>query len=429
MLMGASHILKLSYMLTEALFVGIIIVTLFSMRHKFGIALLYITLGTFQYLQAVLASFLYFEIFPGLFVSPGSAVLFNASLFAVLLIYIREDVAEARKLIYGLVFANITLTIFLLIIGSHIQGLPSEQVSHIPLQVFNFTPRILIAGTLTLTADVLLIIIIYELFSRHISNLFLRIYSAMAVVLIFDTLVFTTGSGIISQQDQYLTFLISAMIGKLLFGLFYSIMLIFYLKYFGKREYVSHGKDSEIKDIFTFLTYRQKYELLCKEIHKDHLTGLYNRGFLNESLPRELDKAKANGDKTALLMIDVDNFKSINDVFGHQEGDRILVFLATVITQSIREMDLACRYGGEEFSLILPRTHINSAVQLAERIRDKLALLSDSHKPALARKITLTIGVAVAPEQADNAEDLVCIADKRLYIGKKRGRNCIVSTG
>ena len=125
----------------------------------------------------------------------------------------------------------------------------------------------------------------------------------------------------------------------------------------------------------------------------------------------------------------VDNFKSINDVFGHQEGDRILVFLATVITQSIREMDLACRYGGEEFSLILPRTHINSAVQLAERIRDKLALLSDSHKPALARKITLTIGVAVAPEQADNAEDLVCIADKRLYIGKKRGRNCIVSTG
>ena len=251
----------------------------------------------------------------------------------------------------------------------------------------------------------------------------------MAVVLIFDTLVFTTGSGIISQQDQYLTFLISAMIGKLLFGLFYSIMLIFYLKYFGKREYVSHGKDSEIKDIFTFLTYRQKYELLCKEIHKDHLTGLYNRGFLNESLPRELDKAKANGDKTALLMIDVDNFKSINDVFGHQEGDRILVFLATVITQSIREMDLACRYGGEEFSLILPRTHINSAVQLAERIRDKLALLSDSHKPALARKITLTIGVAVAPEQADNAEDLVFIADKRLYIGKKRGRNCIVSTG
>ena len=84
--MGASHILQLSYMLTEALFVGIIIVTLFSMRHKFGIALLYITLGTFQYLQAVLASFLYFEIFPGLFVSPGSAVLFNASLFAVLLI-------------------------------------------------------------------------------------------------------------------------------------------------------------------------------------------------------------------------------------------------------------------------------------------------------------------------------------------------------
>lgn len=427
--MGYSHLLQLLYMLTEALFVGMVIVALFSMRHKFGIALLYITLGTFQYLQTVLASFLYFEIFPGIFVSPGSAVLFNASLFAVLLIYIREDVAEARKLIYGLVFANLTLTIFLLMVGLHLQAIPSDQISHIPLQVFNFTPRVLIAGTLTLTADVLLIVIIYEFLSRHISGLFLRIYCAMALVLIFDTLVFTTSSGIIAQQAQYLAFLTSALFGKLFLGLVFSLILTIYLMYFGNKEYTSHGKDTEIKGIFTFLTYRQKYEILSKEIHKDPLTGLYNRGFLNESLPRELDNANIKGDPTALLMIDVDNFKSINDVFGHQEGDRVLVFLAEVIAKSVREMDLACRYGGEEFALILPRTDIDAAVQLAQRLKDKLALMSDSHQPALARKITLTIGVAVAPEQAETAEGLVSIADKRLYIGKANGRNCIVSEG
>lgn len=427
--MGISHVLQLSYMLTEALFVGIVIVTLFSMRHKFGMALLYITLGTFQYLQTVLASFLYFEIFPGIFVSPGSAVLFNASLFAVLLLYIREDVAEARKLIYGLVFANLTLTIFLLMVGLHLQGIPGEQISHIPLQVFNFTPRVLIAGTLTLTVDVLLIVIVYEFISRYISGLFLRIYCAMAVVLIFDTLVFTTSSGIISQQAQYFEFLSSAMFGKLFLGLVFSFILTVYLKYFGNKEYTSHSADAEIKGIFTFLTYRQKYEILCKEVHKDPLTGLYNRGFLNESLPRELDIANIKGEPTALLMIDVDNFKPINDVFGHQEGDRILIFLAKVIAKSLREMDLACRYGGEEFALILPRTDINAAVQLAQRLKDKLALMSDSHQPALARKITLTIGVAVAPEQARTAEGLVLIADKRLYIGKAKGRNCIVSEG
>jgi diguanylate cyclase (GGDEF)-like protein len=399
------------------------------MRHKFGIALLYITLGTFQYLQTVLASFLYFEIFPGIFVSPGSAVLFNASLFAVLLIYIKEDVGEARKLIYGLVFANVTLTVFLLMVGLHLEGLPAEQISNIPLQVFNFTPRVLIVGTLTLTADVLLIIILYEFFSKHISGLFLRIYFAMAVVLIFDTLVFTTGSGIISEQTDYMKFFASAMIGKLFLAILYSLMLTLYLKFYGHKEHLSHSKDTEIKDIFTYLTYRQKYEILREEVFRDSLTGLYNRGFLNENLPRELDRAKRGGDSTAFLMIDIDNFKAINDDFGHQEGDKILVFLAMIITKSIRNMDLACRYGGEEFSLILPKTNVNAAVLLAERIRENLVVLSASHQPPLVREITLTIGISMAPEEANTPETLVSIADKRLYIGKKSGRNCIVFEG
>lgn len=416
-------------MLTEALFVGMVIVYLFSIRHKFGIALLYITLGTFQYLQTVLATFLYFEIFPDVFVSPGSAVLFNASLFAVLLIYIKEDAGEARKLIYGLVVANVTLTIFLFMVGLHLEGIPASQLSYIPEQVLSFTPRVLIMGTLTLAADVLLIIIIYEFFSKYITSVFFKIYSAMAVVLIFDTFFFTVGSGIISEQSDYVRLLISSVIGKLLLAFVYSLILTLYIKYHEDKGLIVENEGTDIKDIFTFLTYRQKYEILRRESYRDPLTGLYTRGFLNANLSRELDIAKRSNDKTAFLMIDIDNFKLINDSFGHQEGDRILVFLAMVIETSIRKMDLACRYGGEEFSLILPKTNLNLAVQLAERIRDKLAVLSDSHKPALARKITLTIGIAVASDEAVTAEELIFIADKRLYIGKENGRNCIVSKG
>ncbi len=427
--MAISHILQLALMLSEALFVGLVIVVLFRMRHKFGIAILYITLGTFQYLQAALASFLYFEIFPGIFVSPGSAVLFNASLFAVLLIYIREDAAEARKLIYGLVFANITLTVFLVMFGFHLEGLPAEQISNIAIQAFHFTPRVLIVGTLTLAVDVLLIIILYEFFSKYIKIVFLRIYCAMAVVLIIDTLVFTIFSGIISEQTQYMKLLTSAILGKLLFAFIYSLILTFYLKLYANKEYTSVHKDAEIKDIFTFLTYRQKYEILRKEIYRDPLTGLYNRGFLNENLPRELDRAKRSDDSTAFLMMDIDNFKEINDDFGHQEGDKILIFLAMVIDKSIRKMDLACRFGGEEFSLILPKTNVNAAIQLAERIRENLVVLSAAHKPPLVRKITLTIGIAMSPGEASSSEELVFIADKRLYIGKASGRNCIVFKG
>lgn len=416
-------------MLTEALFVGIVIVFLFGMRQKFGIALLYITLGTFQYLQTVLATFLYFEIFPGVFVSPGSAVLFNASLFAVLLIYIKEDAAEARKLIYGLFFANLTLTIFLLMVGLHLKGIPAEQLSFVPEQVLSFTPRALIVGTLTLAIDVVLIIILYEFFSKYINKVFLKIYSAMAVVLIIDTLIFTVGSGIISAQSDYIGLLVSSVVGKLLLAVVYSSILALYIKFHQDKELISTNESTDIKDIFTFLTYRQKYEKLRKEIYRDSLTGLYNRGFLNENLPRELDRAVRNDDSIAFLMIDIDNFKHINDTFGHQEGDRILAFLAMVIHKSIRKMDLACRYGGEEFSLILPKTDKISAIQLAERLRGNLAILSTSHKPAIMREITLTIGIAMAPNEATTADELVAIADKRLYLGKESGRNCIVSNG
>ncbi|WP_155866773.1 diguanylate cyclase [Colwellia sp. PAMC 21821] len=416
-------------MLTEALFVGMVIVFLFGMRQKFGIALLYITLGTFQYLQTVLATFLYFEIFPGVFVSPGSAVLFNASLFAVLLIYIKEDAAEARKLIYGLVFANLTLTIFLLMVGLHLEGIPAEQLSFVPEQVLSFTPRVLIVGTLTLAIDVLLIIILYEFFAKYFNKVFLKIYSAMAVVLIIDTLVFTVGSGIISAQSDYIGLLLSSVVGKLLLAVVYSSILALYIKHHQDIESNNTNESTDIKDIFTFLTYRQKYEKLRKEIYRDSLTGLYNRGFLNENLPRELDRAVRNDDSIAFLMIDIDNFKHINDTFGHQEGDRILAFLAMVIHKSIRKMDLACRYGGEEFSLILPKTDKISAIQLAERLRDNLTILSASHKPAIAREITLTIGIAMAPKEAITPNELVSIADKRLYLGKASGRNCIVSNG
>lgn len=427
--MGMSHIMQLMYMLTEALFVGMVIVMMFSMRHKFGIAILYITLGTFQYLQTVLAAFLYFEIFPGVFVSPGSAVLFNASLFAVLLIYIKEDATEARKLIYGLMFANVSLTILLLMLALHFEGVPIEQLTNLPSQVVSFTPRVLVVGTLTLAADVLLIILTFEFIAKYIRSLFFRIYCAMAVVLLFDTLMFTIGSGILADQIDADILLVSSIIGKLLLAVVFSVILTIYIKHFEGNKHNDLIQASEIKDIFSFLTYRQKYEVLRREIFRDSLTGLYNRGFLNENLPRELERAKRNGASIAFLMLDIDNFKPINDIFGHQEGDRILSFLAMVIAKTIRDMDLACRYGGEEFSIILPQSSLQDAVGLAKRIQTNLIDLSVEHKPALVRDITLTIGIAIAPTEASTAEQLIALADKRLYLGKKSGKNSVVFNG
>lgn len=414
-------------MFAEAVMAGLLVVVLFSLRHKFGLALLYIHIGTFQYLQTAIASFLYFEIYPGFSVSPGSAILFNASLFAILLIYIKEDAVEARKLIYGIVFANITLVLFFTLIGLHVAGQFDDQLTSVSLQYLNVSTRVLLTGTIALAVDVLMLIIVYEFFSKYFKSNFLKIYFTMAVILTVDSVIFIGGS--FAGQEQFWTLLTSSITGKLIFALVFSFMLMVYLMYCGTLEHSQVKNGAEIRDIFSFLTYRQKFEILQKEFVRDPLTKLYNRGFLNENLPSELERAKLKGDTTALLMIDIDNFKAINDLFGHAEGDKVLIILAQVIDRTVRDSDFSCRYGGEEFSVILPSTNKDNAIELANRIRENLSSTFGSQKNISYQKVSITIGIAAFPEEAQNAEDLMALADKRLYIGKESGRDCVVSQG
>jgi diguanylate cyclase (GGDEF)-like protein len=422
--MTSTHYLHIGLLISQGMFIGFILLFLFGLRHKIGIAVVYITIGVFQHMQTALASFVYFEIAPGIQVSPGSAVLFTASLFVILLVYIREDVLEARKLIYGIILANVVLSIFTFLLGFQLEWLNAHGVVTANLSYFTVHSRILLSGTATLIIDVLLIILVYEYVAKYIQSLFGRIYSAMAVVLVVDTFFFVSGS-FLGQAD--LTYLIlSGIIGKLIMALVYSLLLSWYLIFYQRKEYTLSSNRAEIRDIFTFLTYRQKYEILKEEVYHDPLTGLFNRGFLDECLPREIETAKRCNNPMAFLMIDIDHFKHVNDEFGHQEGDRVIRVLSLVLANTVRQTDLACRYGGEEFALILPKTDIKEAKLLAHRIRQNLVIESATQLPALPCKVTITIGVAIATVDATSAEDLIAVADKRLYLGKEAGRDCIV---
>lgn len=163
--------------------------------------------------------------------------------------------------------------------------------------------------------------------------------------------------------------------------------------------------------------------LLEKEAITDPLTGLYNRRYFLQQGQKELLRARRYCYPLSLLMLDLDHFKKVNDIYGHAIGDQVLIRTARRILDSIRDVDIAARYGGEEFVVLLPETNIKSATTVAERIREKIASTPYKVKQNLELNLTVSIGTATLPKETTDLRELIDLADQGLYEAKKRGRN------
>jgi diguanylate cyclase (GGDEF)-like protein len=167
-------------------------------------------------------------------------------------------------------------------------------------------------------------------------------------------------------------------------------------------------------------------ETLRNQSIRDSVTGLYNRRFFEESLLREVARSGRKAASLALVMLDIDHFKRFNDEFGHEAGDVVLQALATSLTQHTRVSDVACRYGGEEFMVLMPETSRAVAVQRAEELRIAVQSLNLKLRGKTLGAITMSLGLAVIPDQAKDAASLVAAADSALYQAKHSGRNRVV---
>ena len=143
---------------------------------------------------------------------------------------------------------------------------------------------------------------------------------------------------------------------------------------------------------------------------------------LIERLETEIKRYKRYGSEVSVLMIDIDDFKQFNDAHGHQEGDRILVEVALLIEKTTRDLDICCRYGGEEFSVILPQTDYKAALKIAGRIRGRI-----ESKLKKGSGITVSIGCAMCPKDGKSTNVLVKKADKALYFSKATGKNQVTA--
>lgn len=166
-------------------------------------------------------------------------------------------------------------------------------------------------------------------------------------------------------------------------------------------------------------------ETLRHQSIRDPLTGLYNRRYLEESLRRELARSERRGLPLALLMLDLDHFKALNDRYGHDGGDAVLSAFGRLLQASCREEDIACRYGGEEFTLILPEMDLAAAQRRAEQIRAAVADLRVRHMQHDIGQISVSIGLALHPLHAGSPDLLKRQADEALYRAKHGGRDRI----
>lgn len=161
---------------------------------------------------------------------------------------------------------------------------------------------------------------------------------------------------------------------------------------------------------------------LREQAIRDPLTGLYNRRYLDETLEREIARAQRDDLPVGILMLDIDHFKQVNDTYGHKAGDLLLKSLADILLRESRRADIACRYGGEEFCIILPVTQLLIARQRAEAWRKQFAEFSIQYKHHTIQA-TVSIGIASYPEHGTSGEDILRAADSALYAAKQAGRN------
>jgi diguanylate cyclase (GGDEF)-like protein len=169
-------------------------------------------------------------------------------------------------------------------------------------------------------------------------------------------------------------------------------------------------------------------EGLLRFAFTDYLTGLRTRGYFEQQLDLEFKRAERRKQKFALLMIDIDHFKRLNDTFGHHVGDQILRDVTSILMKDMREVDTVARYGGEEFVIILPETTEAGAMYVAQRLRrsvDQAKFFAGS--PHNVQHLTISIGVAVYDTDAQFKRDLIEFSDAALYAAKRSGRNRVVS--
>ena len=363
-------------------------------------------------------------VLPGVEISPGSVVFFPATLFAVLLIYVLEDETEARRLVYGVLLANVALALLIFVAqplfdtpgATNRLGLDASEATRLA--------RVLIVGSALFVVDSFIVIRTFEWFGERVSrNAWARSLFALGLSMTFDALAF--GPVAFGARPRFGTLLLVGLIGKVIAAAFYSTVFVFLLPWSGLSSEHDAG---HLHRSSGPLTYKDRFRDLQQASVRDALTGVFNRAYFDHELRVQTDRAMLRDDSLLLLLIDLDSFKQINDTYGHPAGDRALALFGEALRAVARQNDTVCRYGGEEFAILIAGGP-EIAPGVFQRTREEFARLWAAASPPLSFKAPrFSVGGAAIPLDADAAEGLLAVADQRLYVSKREGGDRLTLT-
>ncbi len=179
----------------------------------------------------------------------------------------------------------------------------------------------------------------------------------------------------------------------------------------------------------SLVEFRKTERSLRRQALRDPLTGLFNRRFFDAGLEQEIMRSRRSGAPASLLILDIDNFKKYNDEYGHEAGDAVLRAIGQLLQTQVRGGDVACRFGGEEFTILMPNAPLDSAKERGRQILEAIRGLEVPHQRRLLSSVTASLGVAEFPAHASNAEGILEAADNALYMAKRTGRDRMAVSG
>ncbi|WP_313528357.1 GGDEF domain-containing protein [Shinella sp.] len=415
-MMGTENLILL---LVEAGFYFVFMVGLLHLRHQLGIGVFVAALGVMHFLETYLAAVFYIELPFGV-ISPGSSVLFSGKLMMILLLYVKEDAAVVRAPIYGLLAGNF-LTVGLSFFLRHHQTIGAVPGRIADLAFIDEMGWLMLWGTMLLYVDALAIILLYERLGRVFKkSTAMRFFVSGVAVLTFDQIGFYSALHVLNGAPIAVFW--GGWIAKMMAACAYAALITAYLHY--SRISAIPVSPRPIADIFADLTFRERYEDLLDRSGRDALTGVYDRSRLEFEAPRVLSSMLVDGKPMALMIIDADHFKEVNDRFGHLAGDGVLKDTAACLQRALRTNDRLFRFGGEEFVVICEDIAPATGSERAEALRRTVE--AEIRRPD-GVPVTVSIGVANSYADGTTLNALLSAADNRLYAAKNAGRNRVIS--
>ena len=391
------------------------------LRQHWGTTPIAVLAGLIQAVQSLLGFGVSVELFQGISINPGSTIFFPATLFAILLVYVLEDEIEAKRLVYGIVMANVLFAILTFLVEPLLSSSATTNRLGVAAPAGTGLFMTLLLGSLVLAADAVILIRSFEWFGERIGrNLLGRATFSLGLAVAFDAVVFPLIA--FSTRPRLGVILLTSIVGKVIAATFYSCAFVALLRLSRNRADLE-ATMFRSKRLPGSVTYKDRFKDLQQVAVRDSLTGVFNRAYFDHEIATQTERAVVRGDTLLLVLIDLDSFKKINDTHGHPVGDKVLALFGEALRNTARQNDTVCRYGGEEFAILI---HGPAAIaqQFLDRTRDefqRLWILQTPPLPCDAPKFSA--GAAVTPADATVSHELLSIADGRLYTSKRAGGN------